>query len=1195
MTHEFDVAADLPGVSRETVARKLRRTELSEDHYFDAVEVSMKRDRAEGREVLDGLLRTKPAARVGQRVLKDACARGDDQVRRDVVAAFRETRREDALVTGAGLLTVEDATQVFKDYFAAGGDTRPIAEWLSAIGPGYRREKRRGNVDPTYDGWFSDAWDTIKDAGKTVAETVKTVVDSVVEAGKSFAEVVSDVVDYAQRRVNSIVESLLDAGKTVANIVSGLAQEAYATIKKIVKAIISAGKSLRAILREAIDVGESFLRSVARALRQAGSAVSDLVVAAGEVSVDVLRVVSRALVEMVIHAQYRADYIIDTIKEELPALAEDIIDILGDFVDEAFELAKNAVEKGLNAVLDQVRKAANSALSTARSVLQGLLEGGLGLGDLIAHLHQEASQFFADAISLLGEIVDRAEDLFAAALDLGEWALGEVMEALAAAGESVADLIAWAREAGAAALDAVVDTLDAVGELTSEALAELGQAVVELGRGLTRLVERVADWGELAARAAFDGILDAGGAVLDVLDALWDRARNFLEAGIDTLLRVGARIRDVLAAGLDMGLDILGEFVRHLRDLGRSIWYILDWVVDTVGRVGDALEVVFETLMDVGVALGELVAWAARRTADIMRTGFNALLAVGVGLGEILVALLTDPSNVFSTAIDALRDIGTSLREFFNAITDAGQQVLGRLYRALESIGVALADMLGALVSLGAETFKQLLDGLLKVGVTAFEVVLWAADRAFDVFGWVMEVVEAALDSLLDLIEWAAGLGGPVLEQLADWFAKGVSNAFDFVRDKVIVPLLSAAKLGLVVALASVSLPFLVLAYVVLGSLVNPDETTYKHWPDDLRTFECEQRVEIRELSPPSEDRGIVVFSDLHMEDQDDIDAGLGHFHENAVLVESVLTEYASDESAGYDWTVVFNGDSEEFWVDNDLTSSEPADKVDEIVATHPTVHETVSEEFYTFESPRRFVKVRGNHDASYNDPHVVNAYEDHGFPDLEVYDYVTTQFDGEDVLITHGHQFDPWNCDPNNDFGKFSSNFVAESIDAISDTLTDVFGEDASLEGETIEVFDLEIPVHAIAPYYDPGEWRPMVENSVKSPSIEAGAMFSESAVVETIRELDASMIIGHTHGPKVMRDSQAGERFYVNSGTAGWWEDCVWTVEITEENVTLNGFTPDGLGGHQREYVIALDDPTDDDSFGAGDPDRLVTNGTF
>ncbi|PSP76954.1 hypothetical protein BRC81_11455 [Halobacteriales archaeon QS_1_68_20] len=193
----------------------------------------------------------------------------------------------------------------------------------------------------------------------------------------------------------------------------------------------------------------------------------------------------------------------------------------------------------------------------------------------------------------------------------------------------------------------------------------------------------------------------------------------------------------------------------------------------------------------------------------------------------------------------------------------------------------------------------------------------------------------------------------------------------------------------------------------------------------------------------------------------------------------SVLDHYAQPSDPGYEWTLVVNGDGEEFWADNDLTTNEPGQKVGDIASTHPDVYETMSEEFYKFEFPRRFVKPRGNHDAFYSDPHVVDSYRDEGFPDVEVYDYVTTQFSGEDLVILHGHQFDPYNCDANNEFGKFARNFTAEPVDVVSDKLddaADLWGGDARIEGKTLE-FDplgIEIPLDFFAPYYEEVDWNP-------------------------------------------------------------------------------------------------------------------------
>ena len=42
-------------------------------------------------------------------------------------------------------------------------------------------------------------------------------------------------------------------------------------------------------------------------------------------------------------------------------------------------------------------------------------------------------------------------------------------------------------------------------------------------------------------------------------------------------------------------------------------------------------------------------------------------------------------------------------------------------------------------------------------------------------------------------------------------------------------------------------------------------------------------------------------------------------------------------------------------------------------------------------------------------------------------------------------------------------------------------------------------------------------------------------------------------------MRDSKDDGRFYGNLGTSGWWEGCIWTIEITEGDIILNAWTAD------------------------------------
>jgi len=1211
MTEEHTFAAEIRPGDPSDAATRLEEGSFAGASYFEVFEREVREQPELRSTFVEGVCRTASPALACRDLLKEACHCENKKTRRDLVAAFRDAHRDEELFLGATLLTAEDGTAVFRDYFDSGGELTDALEWVSTLAEGYRREKRKGNIEPDYDGIFQDAWDAVKEAGKTIAQTIKDAVDDITDAlrqaGEGLKEVVSDLAEFAQRRVNSVIETVFDEVSDIAEqtwrFLDAVSEKAFSTIETVVKGLASAPQTtLKMIFDAASDVGDTLLREATRVLENAGETLNDIVQAVGQISKKVATTVTQALIDMVSYAQERASRLLNKFREafeDAAELLEHLTEKFAEYVNEWIEKAKNAVEDGWNAVKSIIIDAAQKGRDAAKSAFGVVLEAGKTAGWILEVVHDAVSGFFETAVDVLNKMV-RPDKLYSSVFGVG--LLGAVFEALASLGEPLADLVAWARDKGADAVDALFSVFSAVGELARDAVYRLGKAFKEFGHDLTAFLNTAIEWGKNKAYVAFYGVLAGGAAVKDLLEHVWDHARDWFETGIETILRIGVRIKDLLRAAWRIAGDLFRGLVEHLVEIGRSAWYILDWVADTVTRVGEALEEVFDALIDISWELADLVAWCARRAADVMEAGFRALRSIGQSVGAILVALLTNPSNVFSTAVRELHDIVGDLTAFFEAAADAAEDILGRLYRALRNIGFEVGEMLDAIAGLARETFVQLAEGLLELGVEVFEMILWAVNETFEIFGWVMDAVETVVDSWLDLLEWVVSLAPEPIERVGRWLADRAGEAFEFVRDKILAPIVAAGKLAILATLAAAAAPFLVVAWVGLGSLVDESKTPYKDWPDEFRAFECHVRAKCKELVEPTEDNGraIVVMSDLHMEDQDDIDAGLGHFDENAGLVRSVLDYYA--DPADYEWTVVVNGDSEEFWKDNDLTTNEPAQKVDDIAATHPGVHDRFSEEFYKFQFPRRLIKLRGNHDAAYEDPHVVNTYRDNGFPDIEVYDYVTTRFDGQDLVIMHGQQFDPYNCSANDDFGRFASNFASEPIDTWNDILTDIFGDDARIEGKemVIPVLGLQIPVPVdfFAPYYERSEWEDFVEpggdgSSVKDPSVDDGVMFEESEVVDTINGWETSLIIGHTHDPKLL-PADDGDHFYVNSGTSGWWEGCVWTVEITPEDVRLVGWTENN-GSRDRTYVVALNGPDDDDNTEFDDNDDYITTDDY
>jgi len=666
------------------------------------------------------------------------------------------------------------------------------------------------------------------------------------------------------------------------------------------------------------------------------------------------------------------------------------------------------------------------------------------------------------------------------------------------------------------------------------------EALIDLGRDIGEFITAVIDKAISAVKKVFKAIIAAGKKVFDILQWIYENAPDSARKSIQVLIAIGCRIKDILQSGFDLALETLKDVVGHIVALGHSVWYILKWAAN---KATEVIKGVFEKLLEIGRTLDDLVAWCIRRTVEIMKKGFQVLLALGNTFTTIVTTILTNPRNLLKKSFQALKELGATAYDFLKAAADLGINFLKKVYRTLKKIGMTLTDILDFAGTQICNIFKDIVIWLLQSGVKIFEILLWAINQTVQIFGRVLEAADAVLDSFLDIVEWVFSIGGEWLEHLARWVAEKARSAVDWFKNKIILPILAVGKLFLVVALAMTNIVFLAIAYFVLKSLVNEDETDYKNWPDTLDEFKNAFSSKLAILPNVDDTHKYVVVSDVHKESQNDIDGGIGHFHKNKELFKAVLRHYAEDDS----WTLITVGDAEEFWYCNDLSAEQnPLSKVEPIIETNEDVFSIISENYYKYQTPRRFIKIRGNHDDIWTNNTAVNKLRRNGFPNLKVYEYAVIPRNGRDILIMHGHQFDPYNCDANNFFGKFCSNFVGESLDVLNEVLVDLFGDDARIEG------------WALAPFYDRSEWTDMIEE-VENPEISSGIMFDEMLVIDQVRRYDCSIILGHTHAPKVMKDSEDPNRFYVNAGTSGWWEHCVWTVEITPEDITLIAWTLD------------------------------------
>jgi UDP-2,3-diacylglucosamine pyrophosphatase LpxH len=273
-----------------------------------------------------------------------------------------------------------------------------------------------------------------------------------------------------------------------------------------------------------------------------------------------------------------------------------------------------------------------------------------------------------------------------------------------------------------------------------------------------------------------------------------------------------------------------------------------------------------------------------------------------------------------------------------------------------------------------------------------------------------------------------------------------------------------------------------------------------------------------------------------------------------------VLETFVGDPT----YTLIVAGDEQDFWYNADLDQFESPGKIDATAQTHPTIFARLKQ----FHQADRLVKMRGNHDSLYREAAALSRYRSLGFTGLQVYDYALIKFQQRDLLVMHGQQFDPFNCDANEAFGKFVCNFISEPIDALDAVVKRRFGKrfpDATLEGAFI------------SPYYTPQQWPKQLKSpNADAPAIADGATFKETPVIEQIRKFGTSIVCGHTHGPKILKvrsSSGSADRFYANIGTCGWWEGAVWTLQIEPDDLVLSLWTPgaSGAANLQKNYRLS------------------------
>lgn len=479
-------------------------------------------------------------------------AAGNLQHRRTLIAGFRKSGSELALIHHVATLPREQTAAFIKDYLEDGGSMEAVMQWLSIAGSvmrGTRKPRpargRAARSTTSARGWFSDIVDAVGDAvnsvGNAVVDAVDSVVDAVVSAGKSVADAIGSGVNWTMEQVTDLVGALIRAGKTAAEILAAAATKGIEQLKKYVEAILAAGRAIGEVIAWAASQAAATAKAIVEKLLALGRSIVAILQAA-------IALGSAAVLAMV---------------RALLAAGRTLANILSAMAGQAFAAVRAVVSallsagQALRAILVE---AARLSAAACRAIVQALLEIGRTLADVVRFAAAAAGttvRAILQALLDLGRTLTQI--LVAAARDIAN-TVRVVVQTLLALGRTVAQMVSAVVGQALAVVQAIFTALVALGRKVAEILAALvGRAVSALRTALEALLAMGFTLAQLVAdictgvvesfrRGFFEGLIALGKAPLQILKAAAETSVAILLLAFAVLLELFGGYRPLTRA-----------------------------------------------------------------------------------------------------------------------------------------------------------------------------------------------------------------------------------------------------------------------------------------------------------------------------------------------------------------------------------------------------------------------------------------------------------------------------------------------------------------------------------------------------------------------------------------------------------------------------------------------------------------------
>ncbi len=721
---------------------------------------------------------------------------------------------------------------------------------------------------------------------------------------------------------------------------------------------------------------------------------------------------------------------------------------------------------------------------------------------------------------------------------------------------------------------------------------------------------------------------------------------EFLDASaLESLFNdVVSAVSDGLAEGLDAFQKLTDSAATQ------DFQVINDAALVLVGQVADATDIDTDFLTDVfnswAEALGNIPDAFAHMVsrlsaqfshlAEFFRALMQALVATIDDFGAFMLALTQHVIDVPETI---MRGVQTVLLPVFaiGAASFGADDAVGALWLLLGQTGGALGQM-ATPFDIGLDLVGVSPQALMS-GAFTLPVGVWVVALMLDALRQAGAFADLLADTPIGNGQLNAALE-PIVGAVADFVTDYIADV-ETLLEAIIAALIEGAE-------ANPELEWLLLKlgrFTPVGLFMLAVATSIKlitspaPWVDlILNEVEQDPRYKTKRLGRPDKENKYIVLSDIHRDEDGAAQApfrlgSIDHFLNNADDYLALLQQLDSGLDANGDpwnYTIIEAGDCEEMWFHGDvsqLSRATPPAMLGRIIDSHKEIYELLRK----LHADGRYYRIYGNHDSYLRDVETEAVLRDFmeadGAPPFEIYDFIIVEgvktmhdlridlglnsapySERLPLLITHGHQWDFWNCDSNNILGKLVVTSVVTPLDQLDDPVRDVAG--IGLAGVPLINFKQLVgglPVLNSWQNYEPAvamldhvqhmddNDRVFTDDIMYSETlaslmgllipVDPGAVPAPSGLPIPLPDGVtlppwSSLCIGHTHNPhnmpyydlnalplpKSIREKMdaAAEfvlgplaelgppkfrSYYINTGVCGWYDNCFWAVDLGKE----------------------------------------------